>query len=131
MANCTYAIHEASQLPFCRLRLTARQAATANKVEDAKYAGTEILTSKSRVMREIGSVIKGESARSSIARPASWDQMPLYSQRTSSSVGEGDQSMPRFRSASRPTVTDRSLLSIVIYKSTRKPATVLFSIVVV
>ena len=85
-------------MPCSRLRLTARQLTSENSFASV-YVGRRprACVRISRVASEAGSLIKGSSTSSSIVRLPSCDQIRSYSRRACSSVGCGDQSMPRWR----------------------------------
>src|SRR6202035_3391419 len=94
--------HEASLLPRSRLRFAAEHTASAWKFASISLnAAGAIFVKTSIVARDAGSVIKGSSSMSSIERVASCSQIRSYSRRTSSSVGCGDHSIPKCRSADR------------------------------
>src|SRR6202051_4192845 len=81
------------------LRLTALQMTRQARFASVYLAAANTLVRTSRVARQTGSVIMGRSMSSSIGRIPSCDQIRSYSRRASSSVGCGDQWMPKFAEA--------------------------------
>ncbi len=106
------------------LRLTALQMTRQARLASVYLAAPNTLVRTSRVAREAGSVIMGRSTSSSIGRLPSCDQIRSYSRRASSSVGCGDQWMPKLRRQSRPTAMARAFRPTLAYRSMRAHTTV-------
>src|SRR6202167_4645771 len=101
------------------LRLTALQMTRQARLASVYLAAANTLVRTSRVAREAGPVITGRPTSSLVGRLAGWDQLRSYSRRASSSVGCGDQWMPKLRRQSRPTAMARAFRPTVAYRSMR------------
>jgi MFS family permease len=83
------------QFPRSMLRLTALHVIKSRRLIFVNNAGTNPLVKTSRVAIDAGSLIKGKSTSSSMARLPSWSQTRSYSRRTCSFVGWTGHSIPR------------------------------------